>query len=123
MKPLVYIAGPITKGCQFTNVAKACDLWDLLMSMGIDAYCPHWSALQQIRKGQTYQQWMDYDKRVILPRCQAVFRMEGESNGGDEEVAWARENLRPVFFDIPKLAEWYETYDRKSDLFGILRTS
>lgn len=117
MKPLVYIAGPISRGCQFTNVRKGCELWHQLWTLGIDAYCPHWSAQQQFHTELGHAEWLAYDTQVILPRCDALFRMPGESSGADIEVEWMKEHGKPVFYEISKLAEWYSQYDRNSDVF------
>lgn len=117
MKPLVYIAGPITKGCQFTNVASACEFWEEMRRLQIDAYCPHWSAVQQLHRPISHAEWLRYDIEAILPRCDAMFRLPGESKGADEEVAWANEHAMPVFTEISKLAEWCEQYESRSNVW------
>jgi len=118
MKPLIYIAGPISRGCQFTNVRKGCEVWHELWKLGIDAYCPHWSAQQQVHTTLGHAEWMAYDTQVILPRCDALLRMPGESSGADIEVEWMKEHGKPVFYEISKLAEWYEKYDGINDPFN-----
>ena len=110
-KPLVYIAGPISIGDQFQNVRNAMDTWDAMQASGIEAFCPHWSVLQQMHKGRGYEFWIEYCFR-ILSRCDAVYRMPGESVGGDAEVELARFIGLPVFYDH----EWGKLVDWNCDL-------
>lgn len=39
-------------------------------------------------------------------RCDALYRMEGDSPGADREVEFANMHNIPVFFDIDDLNEW-----------------
>ena len=46
----VYVAGPISKGNQFHNVAAAIDKGDMLMSLGYIPYVPHLTVLWDLLK-------------------------------------------------------------------------
>ena len=41
--------------------------------------------------------------RRLLQRCDAVLRIEGESQGADLDVAYAQELGLPIFFDVSEL--------------------
>ena len=105
-KPLVYIAGPISIGNQFVNVGAALEAWDLLANSGIHAICPHWSALQEMYRGKPYYFWIEHSKQLVR-RCDAVFRIPGESRGADIECDLARSLGKPVFDKLSKLLLWH----------------
>jgi hypothetical protein len=105
---LVYVSGPISKGDQFRNVQSGIDAYNDLMDEGIDAYCPHWTLFAHMTRPRTHDQWMRHDLDVILPRCNAVLRLPGESIGADMEVQRARELGIPVFESLAGLRRWWK---------------
>lgn len=107
MRLLVYISGPITKGDQFVNVKKAMDAFNDLMDVGIAAYCPHWTVYAHQLRPREHDEWMAYDIEAVLPRCNAVLRLPGDSIGADMEVKHARGMGIPVLYSVETVIEWY----------------
>jgi hypothetical protein len=54
-----------------------------------------------------YETWLEMCF-VQLSRCDALFRMAGESAGADREVAFAKERGIPVFYNIDSMKLWNE---------------
>ena len=118
MKPLIYIAGPYTKPDPATNVAIACGAWASLRALGIDAYCPHWSHVQQLVVPLPWDEWIAFDLR-ILARCDALYRLPGESAGADREEQEARRLGLSVLYAIGDVVAWLRAVDpRQLSLFG-----
>lgn len=110
-KPLIYIAGPLTTGDCLHNLHFACHLWRDFYNAGLLAILPHWSALQDMVAPLHYDDWMRYCLAIVA-RCQAVFRMDGESKGADIEVKEARKLGIPVFRSVTDLIQWSTNYVR-----------
>jgi hypothetical protein len=88
VKPLVYVAGPITTnpwGC----VRQATDAFALLRVAGCVPFLPQLSVLHEAIDPQPYEEWLAYDLEVI-DHCHALVRLPGESPGADREAAYAR---------------------------------
>jgi hypothetical protein len=49
--------------------------------------------------------WYAYDLAVMV-RCDAVYRIAGDSTGADREVAFASDRSIPVFHDLDALYRW-----------------
>lgn len=93
--PVVYVAGPYSKGDVMVNIREAMRMGQVLIDAGYVVFVPHLSAFQHLVDHRPYREWLDYDFRVILC-CDAVLRLPGESPGADEEVAFAVRNGIPV---------------------------
>lgn len=105
-KPLVYIAGPITKPCPIKNMRQGLMMWKAFYQEGvITPFTPHTSVLQDAIFPMPYDNWLDYDFDIIL-HCDAVYRMSGESRGADLEVEFARKHNIPVFYNVRELYAW-----------------
>lgn len=100
--PLVYISGPLTTGMLTANVRRALDIGKALIERGFCVIVPHEKLLTEILHPMSYDEWLAYDFRIILC-CDAVYRFEGASHGGDAEVRFAKENGIPVYFDLDLL--------------------
>lgn len=112
-KPLVYIAGPFTKGDQISNCRTAMLAWNRLReSELITPICPHWSAYQQLLTPLTWGEWIKYDLELIT-HCDAVYRMFGESKGADAEVEFASGRSIPVFYNEHDLLKWASAWEGK----------
>lgn len=95
MKPLVYVAGPVTSnpwGC----VRQATDAYRFVRDCGAVPFLPQLSVLHEMVDPQPYEEWLAYDLD-ILAHCHALLRLPGESKGADAEVAWALEHDLDVF--------------------------
>lgn len=94
--PLVYVAGPLTRGDLINNVREAVLAGERLRSGGIAPVIPHLTAFWHFLTPNNYEAWMDYDF-AVLSRCDGLLRVPGDSPGADREVAFARERGIPVF--------------------------
>jgi hypothetical protein len=95
----MYVAGPYSsdpaQGIQ-DAVEIANGLWD---EFGIIAYVPHLTHLWHLITPREYEFWISYGLEWVR-KCDALFRIEGESPGADKEVALARELGKPIFTDF-----------------------
>ena len=101
----IYVAGPYTKGDVAQNVHKAIEVGNNLRALGHTPFIPHLTHLWHLQIPHAdVNYWYAYDIEWLL-KCDAVFRIEGESNGADTEVETAIINGMPVFtsyLDVPK---------------------
>lgn len=95
----VFISGPYTKGDVALNVKKAMDISNVLMEQGYAPYCPHLTHFLHMNKRQPYEKWLELDCQFLV-LCDAIYRIEGESNGADKEVKLAEERGIPVFYSL-----------------------
>lgn len=102
----VYIASPYTKGDIGVNVNKSMLMADYLEEFGFLAFTPLLSHFRHIINPRPYQYWLDTDLEWLL-RCDCVLRMEGDSEGADKEVEFAKQNNKPVFYSVDELMERY----------------
>ena len=100
----VYVAGPYSQGDPVLNVRWAVQAADLLLTWGFVPFVPHLSHLWHTIAPKAYEDWLKYDN-AWLPKCDAVLRLDGPSNGADKEVALAGELGIPVFTDLTALVE------------------
>lgn len=121
MRPVIYLAGPISKGDLKTNIVQADRAFLDLVKAGFAPINPMLSvyagaALDGTRWANrirvegsassvlpiTHEEWMEIDLPVVA-RCDAVLRLPGESVGADREVAHARKCDVPVYTNMEKL--------------------
>ena len=95
----VYVAGPLTQGNSWRNVAKAMDATHALMDLGCDVFCPHLSVYLDIHKERPYNEWLDMDLRVI-PRMDAIYLLPGDSPGARKECELAASLGIPVYMTL-----------------------
>ena len=100
----VFISGPYTAEHPrdvLKNVNNAIEVGLELMWMGYDVFIPHLSHYVHLHPECTFE-YEEYLKNDMawLEVSDAVFRMPGESNGADAEVAKAKELGIPVFYDV-----------------------
>ena len=97
VRPLIYIAGPLTTGNQIINTNLANQAAARLMRAGLAPFVPHNMILcELVSPGPSYEEWLDLCL-TYLSRCDALLRLPGESPGADREVAFARGLGIPVF--------------------------
>ena len=117
-RPLVYVAGPISRGCIVTNCRLAFTTAVRLMAAGITPVVPHGSCFwgnaitaegafrpEALPHGTAPEDWYEMDLELVR-RCDAVLRLPGLSRGADLEVAEARERGVPVLYDVESVLEW-----------------
>lgn len=109
--PLVYVAGPYTHPDPVENTHKAIKFADFLGQCGCVPVVPHLTLFWHSVTPKPYDHWLAYDLR-ILERCDALFRMRGESSGADEEVEHAKACGIPVFTNHVLLGEWARRWSR-----------
>jgi hypothetical protein len=111
MKPMVYIAGPISLGDKKQNALEALELAEQVYDHGIVPVVPHLSVFWESERALDwdYEAWMDIDFNMIA-RCDAVLRMYGESPGADREVDLAFKLQIPIFYDPEILFDWASRY-------------
>ena len=106
-RPLVYLAAPYTVPDALEGTNKAIHTGTAIQDSGhVTVYIPHLNLLWALVTGQhDYEYWLSYDMS-FLARCDALFRINGESRGADREVEFAEKNHIPVFYDVDELFEW-----------------
>lgn len=97
-KRLVYVAGPLTTGNQDRNVNRAVKVADNIRAWGGVPIIPHLSTIWAMISDRhwSYEDWMEVDFAYIK-RCDALYRMPGDSPGADREVRYAESLGIPVF--------------------------
>ena len=88
---LIYISGPIMIGDQFTNLSNAIAAGEMIASTGHDVVIPHLNCIWHLIFPHEYEFWMEQDL-ALLARCDAIFRIEGESAGAECEIEFAEEH-------------------------------
>lgn len=103
-RPVVYLAGPYTHPDPVTTTRRALGVGASLMD---DRRCwplvPHQSLVFDLLHPRPVGDWYALDL-ALLERCDAVYRLLGESTGADREVQHARRLGLPVFFEAS--AHW-----------------
>jgi len=103
----VYIAGPIVGkpgDVVKDNVDRALLVHYDLVKNGVASYCPHasWYADElAVIRGDTALEngYLDQDFAWI-DVCDAVLRLDGDSEGADKEVQFAESKGIPVYYSI-----------------------
>lgn len=127
-RPLIYIAGPISKGDLAENINRATDAFFELLAAGFAPICPHWSCFaggvkrsvwgtyyaiaETLPNGSDYQEWLQVDL-ALIERCDAIVRIPDDSPGADLEVEHAESLGLPVFESIAEAVAWLEN-ERKT---------
>lgn len=88
MKPLIYIAGPMTSD-PYHGVRTAVLAADVISDAGCVPFVPQLSALHEMISPRPYAAWLAYDLDVIA-HCQGLVRIPGLSAGADTEVEVAQ---------------------------------
>lgn len=100
----VYVAGPISNDT-IGSVRRAINVSRALDAGGCSCYVPHLSVLAEMVAPRDYEDWMELDF-AWLKRCDALFRLPGDSPGADREVEEARRLHIPVFVLASDLFRW-----------------
>lgn len=103
----VYIASPYTLGNQAENVRRQMDAANELINLGFNPYVPLLWHFQHMVHPQDYQTWLNIDMEWVTV-CDCLLRLEGESDGADNEVMFAETLNIPIFYSIKELHEYYK---------------
>jgi hypothetical protein len=105
-KPLVYIAGPYTNPDPVLNTRSTLILAAEFYEGGhVVPLVPHLTLLWNLVVPRPIEFWYAYDLE-LLRRCDALFRMPGESTGASVEEEEAHRLGLPVFTDREELLSW-----------------
>jgi hypothetical protein len=102
VKPLVYVAGPIT-GDPWGCVRSAVDVAEILDDLGCHAYLPQLSVLHEMVAPQPYERWIEHGLAMV-ERCDGLWRIPGLSPGADREVE------RAEMLGIPICRTWADRH-------------
>lgn len=98
-KPWIYVSGPISIGVMTHNARNAVDVSETILLAGGHPIVPHLSMFWDFAYPKSWKDWIDYDLETIK-RCDAIYRIPGESRGSDLETNFAIGIGIPVFYDI-----------------------
>jgi hypothetical protein len=105
-RKLVYVAGPYTRPDPVHNTHRVINAVDEMIDEGlVTPFAPHLTLLWHLVKPRELDFWYAYDL-ATLARCDALFRLDGESTGADREVAFAERSRIPVFHSKIELYDW-----------------
>lgn len=107
MRPLIFISGPYSNGDQVLNTHAAIRAAELLYAVGAVPYVPHLSIAWHMYQPHTPEWWYEFDLHV-LARCQALYRLPGDSIGADREEAEAVHLGIPIFTDLEEVHLWIQ---------------
>jgi hypothetical protein len=106
VKPLVYIAGPYAHPDPVVNTRRACEVGKQLFDEGsVTPLVPHTTLIWHMAFPADVGYWYAYDLE-LLAHCDALLRLEGESWGADQEVAFAAGHGIAVFFSPAEVSAW-----------------
>lgn len=92
----IYIACPYTFGDPAVNVKNCIAAANTLAEKGHTPFAPLLFHFWHILHPHDYEFWMK-QSLSWLPWCEAVVRLQGESNGADREVKFAQTLGIPVY--------------------------
>jgi len=98
----VYIASPYTIGDVAVNVRVQLDTADELMDMGLVPFAPLMSHFQHLVHPRPYEDWIDVDLEWVKS-CDILLRLEGKSDGADNEVYVANSLKLHVVYGMAEL--------------------
>ena len=101
----IYVAGPYSKPDPIQNTHNTLQIADKILKLGGTPIIPHLSLLWHLYSPKEYVFWLEYNME-FLRKCQAVFRIQGESYGANEEEKVAHEIGIPIFYNLYDLTRW-----------------
>lgn len=102
----IYVSGPYSRGDPCINTNAAIAVGNKLMDNGLIPFIPHLSHFWHTATPRAYEDWMKIDF-AFVEVCDALYRMPGESPGGDREVALAQSLGIPVYYDLDAVIAAY----------------
>jgi len=107
----VYVAGPYTKGDVSRNVHNAIVTGNNLRALGFTPFIPHLTHFWHMILEHDIDYWYRYDLEW-LGKCDALFRIPGESYGADKEVERAKELGIPVFTSFEEIGKFARSHQK-----------
>src|SRR5690348_9982396 len=101
---IIYIASPYTIGDVAQNVYVQIEAAHRILDMGHCPVAPLLSHFLHLHRQRDYHDWINMDL-ALIPKCDAVLRLPGESKGADGEVALATEK------GVAVLTGWQQLQD------------
>lgn len=96
----VYVAGPYTQGPWEYNIRDVVAAADTLYDAGHVPFVPHtMTTLWGLVNPRPKEQWIDFDLQW-LDVCDALVRLDGDSEGADLEAEYARGAGIPVYSSV-----------------------
>lgn len=116
----VYVAGPMNADsilAMLENISKGIRLGGEVLKLGFAPFVPHFDILFRIQQGEDFdvpmRTYYDYTME-FLKTCDCVLVCPGWENsvGTKAEIAEAKQNGIPVFYDLESLKEYYKIHDK-----------
>lgn len=121
MKPTIYIAGPLeSSGSLYGNVRKACSIADMILRFGGIPFVPHiavqWVMCTPTAARRGVDGWLEWCLAWV-ERCDALYRIPGDSAGADREEKYAADLGKPIMRSVYEAAELlgYELDSKPTD--------
>lgn len=99
---VVYLSGPISRGDKVRNFAEPCAVQVRLMKQGFSVHNPMLTMMLPGNEDIAHKDWIALDLPMV-ERCDAVYRLPGESRGADQEVSHAKSCGIPVVYSDASL--------------------
>ncbi len=100
----IYIAGPYTLGDQIINTRNVIFAAEKIIELGHIPFIPHLNLLWHLVSPHPPEFWYKFDLEW-LKECDAILRLDGESKGSDNEVAFAKDLKLRVFYSIEEIPD------------------
>jgi hypothetical protein len=101
----VYIAGPYTEGVWEENIRQVVDAAEELWNADHTPFIPHtMTTLWALNYPKKKAEWLDFDFRW-LGQCDAMIRLDGDSEGSEREVEFALNNDIDVYYSVESFLE------------------
>lgn len=105
------MAGPLTLGNREENVRRGIEAGIKLLSDGLTPFIPQLNdqffMVDESTKAWTTEEWLERYDLPWLSQCDALYRLDGESQGADLEIEYALEHDIPVYLE----SEYQELID------------
>lgn len=113
-KPKIYIAGPMySSGLMEDNIRAALNAAYQIKEAGGIPIIPHLYFFWNLMQPHFRQFWLELDEDWVKQEANALYRLEGVSEGGDLEIGWAVEVEIPVFVKISFVLKFIETWNQE----------
>jgi len=99
---LIYIASPYSLGDIAVNVRNSLMVADEVLKKGHIPFCPCLTHFWHFLSPKPWEVWLEIDS-AILERCDALLRLDGDSEGADREVGQARYLGIPIYYSLEEV--------------------